>query len=119
VELRAILLLPAYAFMGCTRNTILLTLTFITRELGSKVAVIPFSSCIIPVMLVAVRSTRRKAKAAGLLGSRGRASQSTWLLCFVVSCVGSGLCVELITRSGESCRVSECVRVSAIQKPQQ
>ena len=49
------------------------------------------------------------AEAAGLLGSWVRAPQSTWICSSVVSCVGSGLCDELITRSEESCPVCVCV----------
>ena len=53
------------------------------------------------------------AEAAGLLGSWVRAPQSTWIcssVVFVVNCVGSGLCDQLITRSEESCPVCVCVK---------
>ena len=56
-----------------------------------------FSSCIMLVMLVTV---------AGIGGSSPAKYMDMFLCC--VCCVGSGLCVELITRSEESCRV--CVR---------
>jgi hypothetical protein len=71
---------------------------------------IQFISCIIFVMLVAVRSTRRSA-AAWLLGSRVRAPQIAWLFVSCVCCVGRGFCDELITRSEESYWVYVCMRV--------
>jgi hypothetical protein len=59
--------------------------------------------------------------AAWLLGSRvriplGHGCLSLVFICFVVSCVGRGICDGLITRPEESYRLSHCLCV--IKKPQ-
>jgi hypothetical protein len=48
---------------------------------------------------------------AAIVGSNPAEVMDVRLLCLyaVLSCVGTGLCDGLITRSEESCRVSNCV----------
>jgi hypothetical protein len=48
---------------------------------------------------------------AGIAGSNPAEGTDIRLMCFFVCCVGSGLCDELITRSGDSCRVFVCLCV--------
>jgi hypothetical protein len=60
---------------------------------------------------------RRRSAAARFLGSRVRIPLKVWMFVsvFVVCCVGSGLCDELIARSEESCRVCVCLIVCDVE----
>jgi hypothetical protein len=94
--------LPVHGFMTLTGITLLLPVIYLIKLSLTQTAHHRRRSCWLCCL-------RRSSEAVVFLISGVRILLRAWVFVCCVCCVGSGLCIQLITRVEESYRLSVCV----------